>query len=478
MRVTEAPHPSTRALDTLPMEDQIRALLAAERGLFGEAEWGLGLQDPMLHLQLTRLAQKIAAVASDPAGQILIAGAGTSGRIALWAMAYLPTLGVLAEVKGLMAGGAAAFHRAREGAEDDAELGQADLLAQLRPEGPKVYIGMTCGLSAAYIAGQLALADNAGFDAVVLLGFNPLEAASDRFLESLGTSLKGLLHQSDRRIELVNPIIGPEPIAGSTRMKGGTASMILLDALFRSGSLSNRLLGWQMLQSRTFQGLETFLPPQVQQALTALHQGLSIVYRSRAASAFPAVLDAAECPPTFGVSGELIQVMLGSDFYASWPFIPRPSATLTLRHWLFDPLPFLASLDQGEQEASPFNLPQTLTAKWTFNAFSTLLFTAYGKIFDNRMIDLRISNLKLLQRAVNLISQLAHLDEEQARELLYQVLDCQGLEPHQIVSLAVRKEKVVPTALLMGLTRQPLAECRTMLQKYPKVADALRAASP
>ena len=137
--------------------------------------------------------------------------------------------------------------------------------------------------------------------------------------------------------------------------------------------------------------------------------------------------------------------------------------------WIFE----VPAWHQPLEATLQSDLAQLLATKWMLNAFSTQVFAAFGKIYQNRMIDLRISNLKLLQRAVDLVSLLGKVSAERARQAIYEVIEISGQEPHRIVSQAVRKDRVVPTALLMCLSGKTKAACEQLLHDTPRVYDAL-----
>ena len=141
-------------------------------------------------------------------GRLIYVGAGTSGRLgALDAAEMGPTFGAeQGVVIGLLAGGRAALTAAIEGAEDDAETGNADLRA-LDPQPEDCVVGITMSGTARYVAGALAAARGSR----VLLTAN---GASDI--------------EADVRVVLD---LGPEALAGSTRLKGGSATKTVLNIL-------------------------------------------------------------------------------------------------------------------------------------------------------------------------------------------------------------------------------------------------------
>lgn len=101
---------------------------------------------------------------------------------------------------------------------------------------PCVLVGVTCGMSATYVGSQLesALADPNIFP--VLVGFNPVERARDVVIPSWGKSFKDFAlvlakAHDDGDACLLNPVVGPEVVTGSTRMKSGSATKIILEII-------------------------------------------------------------------------------------------------------------------------------------------------------------------------------------------------------------------------------------------------------
>jgi N-acetylmuramic acid 6-phosphate etherase len=159
---------------------------------------------------LARLAT-LAARALASGGRIVYVGAGTSGRLgALDAAECPPTFGVApSRVIALVAGGARALRRAVEGAEDDGDAGAAAVVrARVGPRD--VLLGLSASGRTPFVLGALAEARRRGAR-TALVTSNP--AARPRV---------------DHRVTLAT---GPELVAGSTRMKAGTAAKMALGLL-------------------------------------------------------------------------------------------------------------------------------------------------------------------------------------------------------------------------------------------------------
>jgi len=146
-------------------------------------------------------------------GRIIYMGAGTSGRLGvLDAVECPPTFGVApGTVIGLVAGGATAFDRPIEDAEDSPEEGKKDLSGcGLKPED--LVIGIAASGRTPYVLGGLALAKETGCHTVAIVcnPGSPMAAAAELAIE-------------------VFP--GPECVTGSTRLKAGTCQKLILNMI-------------------------------------------------------------------------------------------------------------------------------------------------------------------------------------------------------------------------------------------------------
>ncbi|WP_026958231.1 N-acetylmuramic acid 6-phosphate etherase [Aliagarivorans taiwanensis] len=146
-------------------------------------------------------------------GRLIYIGAGTSGRLGvLDASECPPTFGVDENtVIGLIAGGEQAMFRAQEGAEDSLTLAQSDLQA-IALTGDDVLVGIAASGRTPYVLGGLAYAESLGATTVAL-SCNPDSAIADAAAISIA------------------PVVGPEALTGSTRLKAGTAQKLVLNML-------------------------------------------------------------------------------------------------------------------------------------------------------------------------------------------------------------------------------------------------------
>ncbi len=217
---TEARNPRTMSIDRCDTPG-ILALLQAEDASVAEVVRGA--------LPQLALAVEAAVAALRAGGRLIYVGAGTSGRLGvLDAVECVPTFGVEPwQVVGLIAGGAEALLQAVEGAEDDAEAGQRDLLG-LEPSPRDLVVGLAASGRTPYVLGALEAARAAGARTAAIACNRP----------------SPLLEAAEIAIPLV---VGPEAITGSTRLKAGTAQKMALNllstaAMIRLGKVYGNLM--------------------------------------------------------------------------------------------------------------------------------------------------------------------------------------------------------------------------------------------
>ncbi len=202
--ITETPNPRTGRIDQVDALG-IVDLINAEDALVAAA----------VGKERRRIAAGVEMVAAcfRAGGRLFYVGAGTSGRLGvLDASECPPTFGSPPrQVQGIIAGGRRALVKSAEGAEDHPEGGAADIVK--KNVSPKdVVVGIAaCGLTP-YVRGALAAARRRKAKTIFLTC--SAETAAD---------VKADL--------VINPVVGPEAVTGSTRMKAGTATKLVLNTL-------------------------------------------------------------------------------------------------------------------------------------------------------------------------------------------------------------------------------------------------------
>jgi len=155
----------------------------------------------------------IIAHAVKKGGRIIFIGAGTSGRLGVVEASEMPpTFGTTPNtVQAIMAGGQEAVFRAKEGVEDNYEEG-ARSISRLRLTQRDVVIGVSASGMTPFVRGGLTRARKAGAKIIFITCWP-------------GSELQNFVDLQ------IAPAVGPELIAGSTRLKAGTATKIVLNML-------------------------------------------------------------------------------------------------------------------------------------------------------------------------------------------------------------------------------------------------------
>jgi N-acetylmuramic acid 6-phosphate etherase len=228
------PKPSLREIDDLaaalteqrnPRSENVEKMTALELvQLFVEEE--KFVQDA-LRTATVNLARAIEHVTKSlrDGGRLFYVGAGSSGRIGvLDASEIPPTFGAPARlVRGVIAGGTTALHRSVEGAEDEESAG-AFALDERGVKPADVVIGITASGRTPFALGALARAKSLGAK-TILLTCNP--HCSHRRVAGPDNGPPGHGY-SDVDLVITLPV-GPEILAGSTRLKAGTATKVALN---------------------------------------------------------------------------------------------------------------------------------------------------------------------------------------------------------------------------------------------------------
>lgn len=227
--VTEARNPATEDIDSKPTHEILRLINLDDQKVAGVVAG---------ELPYIAAAVDIVVEAFRNGGRLFYLGAGTSGRLGILDAAECPpTYGTDPElIQGIIAGGYKALVRSQEGAEDSVESGARDLM-----ERGFCAKDVLCGIAASqrtpYVLGALAKARELG-GRVIYLVCNP---------------------RSELTIPVdvaICPVVGPEVIMGSTRMKAATATKLVLNmlttaAMIRLGKVyQNMMVDLQMTSKK------------------------------------------------------------------------------------------------------------------------------------------------------------------------------------------------------------------------------------
>ena len=201
---TEGRNPASEQIDELPAFEVLRIIHAADE----EAVTAVQNQLPQIAAAVDAIVERL-----ENGGRLLYLGAGTSGRLGvLDASECPPTYNTPPEmVQGIIAGGDLALRRSIERAEDDPAQGARDL--QRRGVSAKdVLVGIASSGRTPYVLGGIEYAREHGALTIALtcVPGSPLATAAEM---------------------AITPDTGPEVVTGSTRMKAGTATKLVLNML-------------------------------------------------------------------------------------------------------------------------------------------------------------------------------------------------------------------------------------------------------
>jgi N-acetylmuramic acid 6-phosphate etherase len=201
---TEAINPATLAIDKLPASGIVDLMIAEDRKMLTAVQ---------RERDRIALGADIIAKALRSNGRVMFVGAGTSGRLGVLESAEMPpTFGTDADmVQAIMAGGKGAILKAKEGAEDNYEEG-ARQIGRLQPTKRDVVIGVSASGMTSFVRGALTMARQVGAR-IIFVTCDPR------------TELQTFVDLT------IAPAVGPEIIAGSTRLKAGTATKLVLNML-------------------------------------------------------------------------------------------------------------------------------------------------------------------------------------------------------------------------------------------------------
>lgn len=201
---TEQRNPATMHIDSMSTLDMVKTINQEDQ----KVAIAVGTQDKKIAQAIDEAAKRY-----SEGGRLIYIGAGTSGRLGvLDAVELVPTYGIKPErAMGLIAGGKNAMYLAVEGAEDSPELAQKDL-KDLNLKQNDVVLGLAASGRTPYVIGGLDYANKVGALTI-----------------SIACVKNSKIGQHAKIV--IEAVVGPEVITGSTRMKAGTAQKMILNMI-------------------------------------------------------------------------------------------------------------------------------------------------------------------------------------------------------------------------------------------------------
>lgn len=202
--ITETDNPNTSEIDKVPTLNAVRLINNEDKLVADAIEKVL----PQIAAAIDKIVERL-----ENGGRLFYIGTGTSGRLGvLDASEIPPTYGVSYDlVQGVIAGGYDALYKATESSEDNKEQGAEDLKAR----------GLTSRDAVVGVAAS---------------GTTPYTIGAVKYARELGCFTAAIVCNPESKITetaeiAIVPVVGPEAITGSTRMKAGTAQKLILNMI-------------------------------------------------------------------------------------------------------------------------------------------------------------------------------------------------------------------------------------------------------
>ena len=202
MRITERENPASVALDTKPTTEILRIINQEDHRVA-----------PAVAKTIPKIARAVdmAVRAILQGGRVIYLGAGTSGRLGVLDASECPPTFGSDRVLAIIAGGRGAMFKSKEGVEDNPLEAERDL-RRVKLSGKDVLVGIAASGQTPYVLGGMRYARRVGAKTVGITvnPAAPMKLLADAFIA---------------------PVVGPEVLTGSSRMKAGTAQKLVLNML-------------------------------------------------------------------------------------------------------------------------------------------------------------------------------------------------------------------------------------------------------
>uniref|UniRef100_A0A673KWT0 Glucokinase (hexokinase 4) regulator n=1 Tax=Sinocyclocheilus rhinocerous TaxID=307959 RepID=A0A673KWT0_9TELE len=324
---------------------------------------------------------------------------------------------------------------------------------------------------APFVAGQLDFClKHLDVFTPVLLGFNPVHMARSEPMQDCSFHFKDIAEmmaaeQRHKKAFVLNPVLGAEAISGSSRMKGGSATKIILESILLAGHeatfrgkrmtpecISAWITASEMVHETTYSHSDE-LATLIHQAGESLQMNAHVYYIGWQTLGIIGLTDASECIPTYGADFDDIRGFINNEFIIGHkdfvetilPSLSQNDMMLFLFAVNDDLHEVTALADQVRRRTSnlhaiahdleKFTIPVSknevffqqrqrweLSTKWCLNAISTGAHVLKGKVYMNDMIDLRVTNSKLYRRAINILQRFTGCSKSECERALLRAI--------------------------------------------------------
>lgn len=526
--ITEQSNGKSKNIDILPSDKISKIIYECEEEIFGGYKNHHGIFAIDIISKCLSVSQSInEIIEKNGFTNIVLVGAGTSGRLCrLIAKILKEEINAnKINIIPIIAGGIKALIKAEPNTEDNFNIGENDYYRYTKniDKTNCFLFGISCGLSANYVNGAIQANLRHSKCKSVLIGFNPIEQATINLLEH-------------NNLKVINPIIGPEPIIGSVRMKGGTTTMILLKAIISAGIGSKLDISYSfnriVKNSKNTIDLMLKYNSQISSLISMLAKTLNndgqIHILGFSSFGALAIYDAAECPPTFGAQIEQVngytengiselvyfdyerKEVLHKDIsfnnflkkcqnktnkndsllIITDSSIPK-SVNKEINNCCCENLFFLY-LQEPELKANENNNNTIIFNHISSDIFQKILFVRSllvnlstgsfilnGKVYENKMIDLRITNKKLFYRAIRIISEITGFSESHVnlslQKNIYDGVSVNNFCLSECISIAASKSHIVSkTILALIYPHKSNIEIDAMLKMQPIIRKLIK----
>ncbi|XP_058604287.1 glucokinase regulatory protein isoform X2 [Onychostoma macrolepis] len=339
--VTEKCNPISRDIDRANGKQMVQILRRCDAEIFEKKinhdPFHQRLYSSPVIQTMVDVAKRVEMMLRDPEESlILLSGCGTSGRIAFLLVTSFNEMLNAQKQKQIcsyiIAGGDRALLTSQEAPEDDPVLGACTLDKVCAGKKRVLFIGISCGMSAPFVAGQLDFClKHLDVFTPVLLGFNPVHMARSEPMQDCSFHFKDVAErmtaeQRHKKAFVLNPVLGAEAISGSSRMKGGSATKIILETILLAGHeaafrgkittpeyISARIAASEMVYETTYSNSDE-LAALIHKAGESLQKKAHVYYIGWQTLGIIGLTDASECIPTYGADFDDIRGFINNGF--------------------------------------------------------------------------------------------------------------------------------------------------------------------
>ncbi|KAM3929975.1 glucokinase regulatory protein isoform 2-T2 [Leptodactylus fuscus] len=493
--ISEKSNPITRELDKADPNTLVQLLRDCDAEIFQEEDETIinyqRLYSESILKTVADIAKKVQQIIENPEdGLVVLSGCGTSGRLAvLLANSFNRLMRGLHQIPCytyIIAGGDRSIVTAQEAPEDNPARGQEELQKVCEGKKKVVFIGISCSLSAPFIAGQLDFCmKNLDVFLPVLVGFNPVSMARNDRIEGWTSTFRQVAEQmqnlhNTQQAFVLNPAVGPEGVCGSSRMKGGSATKILLETLFLVAHKASSKV--EVTEKCLLEILRTYerahkvtyshskkIAALLKQSATSLQKKGHLYILGWGTLGLVGIMDAVECVPSYNADWHDVRGFINGGYH----ILENQEGELT-------PL-------GAEFAISHENFVTSVLSAVSEMDTVVFLFTLDDEVTEvEKLLELvkeKTSNIHAICHATagQYLPRLTGHPQTRCTETLLQSIygeqtlteQIRNAETSQNLKAAASRDKVLPTAIVSLLRNCSVAEAKTRLESSESIRAAI-----